>query len=69
VACPVFAEFAEQVVLNRIPLRRSGWVMRDSDGETMAIAQAMLGPFFQAREFDPLLPPPSARIARLSASG
>ena len=40
--CPVFAEFAEQAVLDRIPLRCTGRVMRDGDGETVAIAQTML---------------------------
>lgn len=40
--CPVFAEFAEQAVLDRIPLRCTGRVMCDGDGETVAIAQTML---------------------------
>ncbi len=37
-ACPVFAEFTEQAVLNRIPFRRPGWIMRDGDGKSVAIA-------------------------------
>jgi hypothetical protein len=40
-ACPVFAEFTEQAMLNRIPLRRSGWIMSDGNGKAMSIAQAM----------------------------
>src|SRR5260221_10322361 len=44
---PVFADFAEPPVFNRLPLRSAGWVMTDADGQAQPMRQFLLKLLFK----------------------
>ena len=60
---PMFADFAEEPMLNRIPFRSACGVMAHGDFQLKWISDLLLRAYFQARTRAPLLPPLSAKIS------
>jgi len=68
-ASPVFADLAEEAVLDGIPLGSAGRLMADGNGEPQRSANGVLKRFPPGAGRGPLLPPPSARMNSSRAVG